>query len=148
MFKIRKRKTIDDNQILKIWEDASKIAHHFLDEEFLDIEKNAIKNSYLHQTDTWLYIENNNIFGFISMIDNEIGGLFVTPTQQSKGIDTKLINVVKQNHQELIVHVFEKNSIGISFYLKSGFIPILKTYHKKSNQTLIKMKLNLHKKDI
>lgn len=126
--------------LLNIWEEASTIAHPFLNSQFTQMVKKAMKETYLPNSDTWVYEKSNETIGFISMMGNEIGGLFVSPKHHSKGIGTSLVNHVKQLHKELEVEVFEKNKIGRPFYKKLGFAKIKDYIHEGTNEKVIRMK--------
>ncbi len=137
---IRKYNEIEITTLVDIWEQASTIAHPFLDAEFTQMVKKAMTEMYLPNSDTWVYIESNKIIGFISMLENEIGGLFISPEHQSKGIGTSLVNHIKQFHKELEVEVFELNKIGMPFYEKYGFKVIKEYIHEESNQKVLRMR--------
>lgn len=137
---IRKYNEIEIPALMNIWEQASTLAHPFLDTDFTQMVKKAMTEMYLPASDTWVYAESNEIIGFISMIGNEIGGLFVNPEYHSKGIGTSLVNHMKQFHKELEVEVFEKNKIGKPFYLKLGFKTIKEYIHEESKQKVLRMK--------
>lgn len=137
---IRKYNETEIPTLIDIWEHASKIAHPFLDDEFTQMVKKAMREMYLPNSDTWVYEESNTIIGFISMIENEIGGLFVSPNNHSKGIGTALVNYMKQFHKELEVEVFEQNKIGRPFYEKFGFKIINEYVHEQTNQKVLRMK--------
>lgn len=136
---IRKRKEYDNDAIMNIWSEASSLAHPFLKAAFVDKVKKDMREIYIPNTETWVYEENEEVIGFISMLDNEIGGLFVMPNKHSKGIGTQLVNVVKQLHNELDVEVFEKNVIGRAFYDKYGFTEIKKYFHTDSNSEMLRL---------
>jgi putative acetyltransferase len=137
---IRKYNEIEIPTLVDIWEQASKIAHPFLNDEFTQMVKKAMREMYLPNSDTWVYEESNTIIGFISMAENEIGGLFVNPKNHSNGIGTSLVNHMKQFHKELEVEVFEQNKIGMPFYKKFGFKIINEYIHEESNHKVIRMK--------
>jgi putative acetyltransferase len=128
--------------LLVIWEKAAKLAHPFLSNDFHEMVKNAMKDMYLPNSDTWVYEESGTIVGFISMAGNEIGGLFVDPRQHSKGIGTSLMNHMRQFHTELEVEVFEENKIGKPFYEKNGFKIIKEYIMKETGQKVLRMKKN------
>lgn len=138
---IRKYSETEIPALVEIWEQASKIAHPFLDKEFSAKIKIAMKEMYLPNSDTWIYEEADTIIGFISMTGNEIGGLFVSPKSQSKGIGTSLVNHIKQFHKALEVEVFEQNKIGKPFYEKYGFEVLREYIHEETAQKVIRMKL-------
>ena len=113
---IREYTQADNDELINIWLKASLLAHPFLDSEFIDKEKKNIREVYLPNTKTWVYINNNILEGFISMIDNEVGALFVSPQKHRNGIGKALMNHVSLLHNELEVEVFKKNIIGRGFY--------------------------------
>lgn len=137
---IRKYNEIEIPILIGIWEKASTIAHPFLDAEFTQMVKKAMTEMYLPNSDTWVYVESNRIIGFISMIGNEIGGLFVSPEHHSKGIGTSLVNHIKEFHKELEVEVFKLNKIGKPFYEKYGFKVFKEYNHEGSNQKILRMR--------
>ena len=137
---IRKYTEKEIPTLMSIWEEATGIAHPFLTVEFSQMVKKAMTEMYLPNSDTWVYLESDKIVGFISMLENEIGGLFVSPEHHSKGIGTSLVNHMKQFHPSLEVEVFEKNTIGKPFYEKYGFRPMKEYIHEGSNENVIRMK--------
>lgn len=139
---IRKHTPDDAATILDIWYQASAVAHPFLDDTFVEYVKTAMRDMYIPNSETWVYEENNSILGFISMMDNEIGGLFVLPNNQGKGIGTQLVNFIQPHHDSLEVEVFDENSIGRGFYDKYGFKEINKYFHSESNQAVLRLKLD------
>ncbi|WP_421763671.1 GNAT family N-acetyltransferase [Ekhidna sp.] len=137
---IRKYKEPEIPTLMTIWEEATSLAHPFLSDEFSAMIKLMMTEKYLPDSDTWVYEESDKIRGFISMMGNEIGGLFVDPTYQSKGVGTSLVNYMEQFHKSLEVEVFQENKIGRPFYEKSGFTIINEYYMEEANQTVLRMK--------
>ena len=137
---IRKHNENDLEQIINIWYQSSTLAHPFLNSSFVEKVKSDMTNIYIPNSNTWVYEIDNTIVGFISMINNEIGGLFVLPNNHSKGIGTKLVDFIKKEHTVLEVEVFEKNLIGRAFYDKYGFERIKKYYHKESGSEVLRLK--------
>ncbi|KQC30242.1 GNAT family N-acetyltransferase [Flagellimonas eckloniae] len=140
---IRKYKKEEISILIDIWEKSSAVAHPFLDDEFTKMVKTAMKETYLPNSDTWVFEEKNEIVGFISMLDNEIGGLFILPTHQSKGIGSLLLEHISQFHTELEVEVFDENEIGKPFYIKKGFSLIKEYIQDATNQKVFRMKKTL-----
>jgi putative acetyltransferase len=130
---IREYKETDLETVVDIWYRSSTLAHPFLDPDFVEKVKKDMHDIYIPNSKTWVYEENEKILGFIGMIGNEIGGLFVLPDQHSKGIGTKLVNLILEQHDELEVEVFKKNKIGRAFYDKYGF-EFMKEYFDESSQ--------------
>ena len=137
---IRKYNETEIPRLINIWEEASTKAHPFLSTAFTQMVKKAMTEMYLPNSDTWVFEESNEIIGFISMLENEIGGLFVDPKHHSKGIGTSLVSHIKQFHKVLEVEVFEKNKIGKPFYEKYGFKLIKEYIHEGSNEKVLRMK--------
>ena len=59
--------------------------------------------------------------GFVSMVGYEVGGIFVTPSHQSKGVGHALLDHVAATRSYLELEVFEANTIGRRFYDAYGF---------------------------
>jgi len=129
------------DQIIEVWFDASSLAHPFLEEDFVAKVKKDMREIYIPNNKTWVYEQDGKIIGFISMMGNEIGGLFVQPSNHSKGIGTLLVDFVKPMYDVLEVEVFEKNSIGRAFYDKYGFKQIKNYYHEESACHMLRLSL-------
>jgi len=138
---IRKHTEQDLEQIINVWYQSSTLAHPFLDSSFVKKVKSDMTNIYIPNSETWVYEIDNTIVGFISMLGNEIGGLFVLPKNHSKGVGTKLVDFIKKEHLYLEVEVFEKNRIGRKFYDKYGFQRIKKHDHQESGTKVLRLKL-------
>jgi len=137
---IRKHIEKDLEQILNVWYHSSTLAHPFLKLEFVEKVKSDMRNIYIPGSDTWVYEKDSQIVGFISMIENEIGGLFVMPSDIGKGIGTRLVNFIGENHKILEVEVFENNKIGRAFYDKHGFCLVNKFIHPESGESVLRMR--------
>lgn len=137
---IRKYKETDLEIVVDIWYQSSTLAHPFLEDEFVQKVKKDMHHIYIPNSKTWVYEEDGKITGFIGMIENEIGGLFVLPDQHSKGIGTKLVNLVKKQHERLEVEVFKKNEIGRAFYDKYGFELIKEYFDEASGNEVLRLK--------
>ena len=136
---IRKHIDNDLDAIMTIWYEASTLAHPFWDSVFVEKVKNDMRTIYIPNSETWVYEENNCVIGFISMIENEIGGLFVLPNNHSKGIGTKLVDFMNTKHKNLDVEVFDKNIIGRAFYDKYGFVKTEEFFHEESNSLVLRL---------
>jgi putative acetyltransferase len=137
---IRKREETDNDEIMNVWHEASSLAHPFLESDFVEKVKKDLRDIYIPNTETWVYEDNNTVIGFVSMLGNEIGGLFVLPNNHLKGIGTQLVNFVNELYGELEVEVFEKNAIGRAFYKKYGFVQIKRYYHTESNNDVLRLR--------
>lgn len=138
---IRKYREEDLNSVMNIWYESSTLAHPFLEEDFVEMVKKAMKDIYIPNASdsTWVYEHKNAVIAFISMTDNEIGGLFVKPQNHSKGIGTLLVNHIKPMHKSIEVEVFKNNSIGRRFYDSYGFKAMHSYYHEQSKQEVLRL---------
>lgn len=134
---IRPLEAKDTDELLDVWYRASREAHPFLDDDFLEQERNAIRNIYLPRTKSWVFLENGRLTGFISMMDNEIGALFVDPEFQRRGIGGQLVDLVGGLYGALEVDVFKANSTGRAFYSKHDFRQVREfTFEPTGNRML------------
>lgn len=138
---IRKYKNEDLGAVMSIWFKASSLAHSFLNEQQIEEERVKIKDVYIKVTETWVYELNNEVVGFISMCNFEIGGLFVLPFHHRKGIGTSLLEHVRQKYQRLEVEVFSKNSLGLAFYSQMGFEPMTHNSSEVHGNSLLRLHL-------
>lgn len=120
---IRKLKDEDTVKVMTIWTKGNFEAHDFIDKDYWLLNYNKVKNEYLKKSETYVYVENNEIKGFISLLNHEyIGALFVRKEYRRKGIGKKLINFVKDKYKKLTLKVYEKNIDAVLFYVSLGFI--------------------------
>lgn len=137
---IRKYKNSDCDIVIDIWHEASSLAHPFLNATFMENVRKDMRQLYLPNALTWVFEEDNEVIGFISMIENEIGGLFVKPDEHARGIGTLLVNHVLSIYDILEVEVFKNNRIGRSFYNKYGFKLIQEYTMEETQQQVLKLK--------
>jgi len=137
---IRKYKDSDLNGVLSSWENASELAHPFLSRDFLDSERNNIANVYLPITDTWVSEHNGEVIGFIALLGNEVGAIFVQPKYHGLGIGRALMDKAQKLHGDLEVEVFEANLIGRKFYSSYGFEPLSESIHEETGNKVLRLK--------
>jgi putative acetyltransferase len=81
-----------------------------------------MRSIYLPNAETWV-LENDGVpVGFIAMIGTEIGGLFLTPSDQGKGMGRQMVDHIVAVKGPLTVEVFKDNKIGLPFYERYGFV--------------------------
>ncbi len=137
---IREYRDDDLDQILEVWYHASKVAHPFLTEEFLAVERENILNVHMPKASTWVHEDAGRVVGFIALIGNEVGAIFVSPKMQGRGIGQALMNLARDQHDTLELDVFEANSLGRGFYEKYGFIQIGRSVHQESGQPCLRLR--------
>jgi len=139
---IRKYKDTDLEAVLSSWENTQKMAHPFLSDVFQAQERINIQELYIPNVETWVAEEDNIVVGFISLIGNEIGGLFLQPTHHGKKLGKMMVDKAHELHGDLVVEVFEKNLIGRRFYNKYGFKLVEKKLHEQTGEQVLCLKFS------
>jgi len=142
---IRQYKETDLEAVLSSWENTQKIAHSFLPEDFQTQEMINIQELYLPNADTWVVEDDNIVVGFIALIGNEIGGLFLQPTHHGKKLGKMMVDKAQELHGGLVVDVFEKNLIGRDFYTKYGFKLVEEKKHEQTGEKVLRLKFTANK---
>ncbi|WP_428428120.1 GNAT family N-acetyltransferase [Pararhizobium sp.] len=81
----------DTKTLSGIWLDASLLAHPFIGASRLIEQRQLIEEKYLPNAETWVACHRCEPVGFISVMDTFVGGIFVAPGQQGRGIGRMLI---------------------------------------------------------
>ncbi|MDJ0952274.1 MAG: GNAT family N-acetyltransferase [Acidimicrobiia bacterium] len=118
---IRTYEEKDLEEVLDVWYRASLVAHPFLSAEFLARERQLIAEEYLPQSETSVYERDGRVVGFVSMVGDEVGGIFVEPRLQRQGIGRALLDHAFESRSAMELGVFEKNELAQSFYAAYGF---------------------------
>jgi len=139
---IRKYEDNDLEELLDAWYSASKIAHPFLSEEFLEQERKNIAFDHLPNAETWVYELDGVVIGFIALIGNEVGAIFLDPRYHGKGIGRKLMDHAKSLREFLELDVFKDNNIGRGFYKKCGFREEYEHVHEETGFMQLRLRLN------
>ena len=142
---IRLYQKADVDSVIDVWYQASLIAHPFLTEAFLNEEKIKLREIFLPNSQTWVFEKERQVVGFISLADNEVGGIFVRPSNQRQGIGNALMDKARTIHDSIELEVFEANKLGRAFYAKYGFVPIRKYWEDRTGQTMIRLRYNSKK---
>lgn len=136
---IRRFEQHDTETCVEIWYEASILAHDFISKEVWESHKADLRNTYLQISETWVAEEEDQVVGFISLMDHYIGGLFVAPEKQGRGAGTQLIQQAKKEKEHLTVGVYRKNAQGRSFYRKNGFIEVDEELQPETGEIVINM---------
>jgi putative acetyltransferase len=140
-YMIREYKADDLEGVMSSWEHANDLAHPFLPKDFVDTVRRDIPNLYLPNAETWVADLDGTVVGFIALIGNEIGAVFVEPKYHSTGVGRALVGKAQELRGELEVEVFELNAIGRKFYSKCGFSLMSETIHEDTGNKVLRLKL-------
>lgn len=122
-FHIRAHDPASDPTCLSaLWYAASLRAHAFLGQEKLLEHKTLIETRYLPMAETWVAeAPDGTPLGFISLLEGYIGGLFVAPGAQGRGIGRALLDLARRRRSALELEVYVENEHALRVYLAYGF---------------------------
>lgn len=130
---IRKLETNDIDEVMNIWLETNIKAHKFIDKKYWENNYNEVKKGILN-ADTYVFEKNNQIMGFVGIIDGYIAGIFVKESMQRNGIGKQLINKSKEKYKKLTLNVYEKNKQAIKFYQNQGFNIVSKSIDEQTKE--------------
>ncbi|PHM31266.1 acetyltransferase [Xenorhabdus innexi] len=107
--------------LLQIWEDSVRATHDFLPLGMID-ELRPLVNGYLPNLNVYKAVDAHHVVaGFLSVEQNRVEMLFVSPQMRGKGVGKMLLEfaIRELNINELDVN--EQNQQGVGFYQYMGF---------------------------
>lgn len=131
---IREFNISDLDIIMAIWLDENIKAHSFISPQYWYGNFDYVK-SVLPNAEIYVYVDGDNVTGFIGLNGSYIEGIFVKSGSQHKGIGTDLLNCAKQKYDELTLSVYSKNMKAVRFYLKNGFEKIDENIDLNTSET-------------
>ncbi|WP_370313140.1 GNAT family N-acetyltransferase [Sagittula sp.] len=114
----------DTEKLSDIWFAASLKAHPFIGEPKLVEQRKLIEETYLPKSETWVACCGGDEVGFISLLGNFVGGIFIAPDRQGLGIGRKLIAHALALKGELSLEVYTANEQAVRFYRTLGFTKV------------------------
>lgn len=144
--KIRQYEDADLDAVLMSWEIATRLAHPFMADEFIAQERINTSEIYLPNTDTWVVEFDGSVKGFIALMGNEVGAIFLQPDYHGKGAGKALMDKAQQLHGDLEVEVFKENSIGRKFYSRYGFEYLNEKTHEPTGEQVLRLKFTDNKR--
>ena len=145
MVTVRQYEDSDLEGVISGWENASKIAHPFLKMDFLAQERKYIPELFMPIADTWIVALDNLVVGFIALIGNEVGAIFLQPEHHDKKMGKLMMDKAQELHGDLEVEVFERNQIGRNFYRQYGFKLIEEKTHEQTGERILRLKFTAEK---
>jgi putative acetyltransferase len=142
---IRQYRESDLEAVLSSWEKATRLAHPFMTNDFIVQERINVAEIYLPNTDTWVVEIGNNVEGFIALMGNEVGAIFLQPSFHGKGAGKALMDKAQELHGDLEVEVFQENTIGRKFYSQYGFEQLEEKIHEPTGQQVLRLKFTANK---
>jgi putative acetyltransferase len=143
--KIRQYENPDLEAVLSSWERATRLAHPFMTDEFIAQERINTAEIYLPNTDTWVIETDDHVVGFIALMGNEVGAIFLQPEYHGRGAGKALMDKAQEIHGDLEVEVFKENSIGREFYSRYGFSQLEEKLHEPTGRQVLRLAFTANK---
>jgi len=121
-------------QLVTIWLSGSKEAHSFIPFEYWEQRTNDMADIYLPQSETYVISMENEVVGFISLVEDYLAAIFVVGHVQGQGFGKRLLQHAQSLRNSLQLKVYEKNSGAISFYHANGFQVIDNILDEETNE--------------
>ena len=138
---IRAYEPADLESMLEVWRRSSDLAHPFLSAEFQDAQAVQIRDVYMPLAETCVCLDGDRLVGFIALVGDEVGGLFVDPDCHGRGFGRALMDHARTLREHLEVEVFEENAIGRRFYGRYGFEEQSRGMHEESGFPVLRLAL-------
>lgn len=140
---IRPYEPTDADAMVAVWRASSDLAHPFLTRAFQDGEADNVRNVYTQFADIHVKEHNGEVIGFIALIENELGAIFLAPEFHGQGIGRELMDHAVALRGTLTLDVFEGNAIGRRFYASYGFKQVGEFVHGPTGQPTLKLAFDL-----
>ena len=141
--KIRRLEQKDIDKVVELWYDTSVIAHDFIPAEYWENNREVMSKEYLPNSETYLVEQDNEILGFVAMVDNFLAAIFVKTTTQGKGIGRLLLDYVKNLNDTIQLKVYSKNVKTVQFYKKNGFKILAENVEEETGELEYLMEWNI-----
>jgi putative acetyltransferase len=138
---IRSYDPADRGALLAVWAESAAVAHPFCTPAMLEQERHDLANKYLPLAETHVFERAGAVVGFISLLGNEVGGIFVAPRCHRQGIGRALMDRARSSRDHLELDVFEANRIGRAFYAAYGFRVVGKRVDEATGQRVLRLEL-------
>jgi ribosomal protein S18 acetylase RimI-like enzyme len=107
---------------LALWRRASEAGHPFLDAATLDADGEIVRAHYMPAAEITVAEAAGRPVGFIALLGQTVGGLFVDPAHHGRGAGRALVLDAAGRKGALDVEVYEANAGARAFYRALGFV--------------------------
>jgi putative acetyltransferase len=139
---IRNFESLDMNDVLDIWLEASIKAHSFIGREFWESNIDDMRKMYIPLSENYVFSDNGVIRGFFSLQEDTLAAIFVSPNFQGKGVGRQLMDKAKSLRRKLNLTVYRENPKSIQFYSKCGFTIINEKVDERTGHIEILMEFS------
>ncbi|GFH37275.1 GNAT family N-acetyltransferase [Streptomyces pacificus] len=138
--RIRRYEASDEAVVVDLWSRASKLAHPFIEGEGEGERARKLREVYLRVAENWVAEVDGEVVALLGLLEDEIGGLFVDPRAQGRGVGRELVrHAAALRGGGLRLEVFEANARARGFYERMGFTERERRQDEDSGHRLILM---------
>ncbi len=107
---------------MALWRAASEAGHPFLDAATLDADAVVVREAYMPAAEITVAERDGVVVGFLALLGDVVGGLFVDPAAHRSGAGRALIEDALRRRGRLEVEVYEANPGARAFYAACGLV--------------------------
>ncbi len=115
------RAETDLARLSAIWFEASVRAHPFIGKTRLSRQRQRVERDYFPSARTFVALVEDEPVGFISLLGDFVGALFVRPDRQGQGFGRALLEHALAETPLLELEVYAANQAALGFYRSMGF---------------------------
>lgn len=131
---IRANKKTEIDKLVEIWYEGSIIAHDFINKSYWKTQKDKMKQMYIPMSETYVIENEQDVVGFVSMMNNYLAALFIDVKHHREGYGRSLLDFIKEKKENIQLKVYKKNGKAVDFYLKNGFAIKAETLDEQTSE--------------
>lgn len=137
---IRPYRTDDLDALVSLWLRSTIAAHPFIAESYWHESESLVRDRYIPQSCSWLYLLDDVLVGFISVLEERfVGALFVERSYHGSGVAQALMSQAQQRYPRLSLEVYQQNRRACAFYHQQGFQVVEKNFNQETRATTLIM---------
>ncbi len=130
----------DREALLAVWAESAAVAYPFWTSARFERERRDIAEKFLPIAETYVFERRGAVVGFVSLLGNEVGGIFVTPRYHGRGIGRALMDRARGSREFLELDVFEANAVGRAFYAAYGFAVVGERVDEATGERVLRLR--------
>ena len=130
-------------QMVTVWEKSVRATHDFLTPADVDYYKEIVVKIDFSFFQVFCLTQEDNVLGFIGIVDNKIEMLFLSPEYIGQGLGKTLVNFAVNILKADKVDVNEQNNNAVKFYSKFGFVAYDRTEKDSEGKDFPILKMRL-----
>ncbi|AIG64954.1 Acetyltransferase, GNAT family [Weissella ceti] len=107
-------------RVLALWLQTNTVTHDFIPSEYWQ-KMYPMVSDLMADATIYVYWQDNQIIGFIGLMETYIAGIFVDSKHQNQGVGYQLIQYVQNKTAVLDLSVYALNEPAWRFYERQGF---------------------------